>query len=132
MAVIKCIRCGKEIEFTGDQWRKICGRCGNVIIASPEVKEKENEKKKNEPKPPACFICMDRGFVRFTVQDKGQVYELFARCKCEKGEKYGGWVKIDEADGAPDWRWISEYNRRQFMRKLQEKESDNACSTKSS
>lgn len=47
------------------------------------------DKKKEEIKPPKCWICMDQGFVYYYKKENGIMYETVARCTCVQGNRAG-------------------------------------------
>jgi predicted RNA-binding Zn-ribbon protein involved in translation (DUF1610 family) len=82
---IKCVSCGTNVQFSENQYKRYCPKCGLSISLSTEgrkTKPKANKKYN-------CFICQDDGIIIYHAQVDGRIYEFAARCVCPVGNKMG-------------------------------------------
>lgn len=110
----KCMKCGAEVEFAEDQWRKPCQFCGTVITISQTSVKKSDEKKEIQ-----CFICMDTGLINYEAQNGGMLDEYVARCYCSKGElrKEVGIPAVSEVQNIADLRYMSAQNKYEYEKR---------------
>ena len=50
--------------------------------------------------PPKCWICVDEGCVIFEKKIGKLSYEMFARCRCKKGQDYNEIIATVDYDFA--------------------------------
>jgi hypothetical protein len=101
----KCCECGEEWQWKDGQWRQFC-TCGMVIVRDIKTslaKEKE----------PACWLCMDSGFIDYRVQKDDSAGEYVCGCVCGSNNNKGI-PKLTEAMYAPSKEYIYTRNRKNW------------------
>lgn len=110
--IVVCKKCGQENDFSRNQWRRVCSKCG-MHITLPWAKV---ERVSGDGVPPACFACMDRGLVFYESQEVGMLYKFVARCTCSAAPR-ADYPTLLEASNIGSPSRIEYENRRSWEEK---------------